>query len=324
MYVPINLGNMVLTVTLNPAIDKLIILNRFNIHKLHRLRKGEMSLITPGGKGVNIAYTLKLLGHDIVTSGFAGGHSGHMLCDAIRQTGIATNFIFTQGSTRTNIAVLNQKDETLTEINDFGQHVPKEDVDFFLENYERLLNRIDLVVIAGSIPLGVAKNIYCEMIEMAHKHGKKTIVHTVPQYTECIIKASPFVINPDMRSHHKLFGKKVDGIEQFIETGRSILIKAVKTEYVVFTHRIENVVAVTRNKTYIIRPKDLKIVNMLGYADAYLAGFIHAYLQGKSIQEMLKYASATGLTNVEDLYKEIQDIKKIEQNISRIDVEEVV
>ena len=85
---------MILTVTLNPAIDKILILNNFEVHKLHRLEAEEMSMITPGGKGVNIAYTLKLLGNEVIASGFAGGHSGHMLCDAIREIGITTNFIF--------------------------------------------------------------------------------------------------------------------------------------------------------------------------------------------------------------------------------------
>jgi 1-phosphofructokinase family hexose kinase len=314
---------MILTVTLNPAIDKILILNNFEVHKLHRLEAEEISMITPGGKGVNIAYTLKLLGNEVIASGFAGGHSGHMLCDSIREIGITTNFIFTQGATRTNTSILDRKHETLTEINDFGQEIPKEDIEFFIENYERLLNRVELVVIAGSLPKGVNIEVYNKLIEKAHEHKKKVIVHTSPVYTEDIMKSSPYLITPDMRSNHILFDKPVDGIAQFLEAGRYILTRTASTEFVVFTHRIENVVAITREKAYIIRPKDLKIVNMLGYGDAYLAGFVHALAQNMPTETILQYASAAGLTDVEDLYKEIKDIHKIEENLNRITVEEI-
>ena len=314
---------MILTVTLNPAIDKILILNNFEVHKLHRLEVEEISMITPGGKGVNIAYTLKLLGNDVIASGFAGGHSGHMLCDAIREIGITTNFIFTDGSTRTNTSILDRKHDTLTEINDFGQEIPSDDIEFFIENYERLLNRVELVVIAGSLPRGVTVGVYNKLIDKAKEHDKRVIVHTAPNHTEAILKSAPFLITPDMRSNHELFGKPVDGIAKFLEAGRYILTHAAETEFVIFTHRIENVVAITRDKSYIIRPKDLKIVNMLGYGDAYLAGFIHALNQNLPTTSVLQYASAAGLTDVEDLYKEIKDIHKIDKNMSRIEVEEV-
>lgn len=314
---------MILTVTLNPAIDKILILNHFELHKLHRLEEGEMSLVSPGGKGVNIACNLKTIGHEVITTGFAGGHAGHLLCDTLRKMGITTNFIFTPTNTRTNTAILDRKNETLTEINDFGQEISDDDVEFLLENYERLLNRIKLVVIAGSIPVGLNQQIYCRMVEMAKERNIKTILHANSDYTECFMKSSPFMINPDMRSHHMLFGKKTDGIGQFLEAGRYILTHSYDTEFVIFTHRIENVVAVTRERSFIIRPENLKIVNMLGYADAYLSGFIHAWLNGLPIDEVLRFASAAGLSDVEYLNKEIQSLESIEKNLSRIEVEEV-
>jgi len=108
-----------------------------------------------------------------------------------------------------------------------------------------------------------------------------------------------------------------------LEAGRQILTQSSDTEFVLFIHRIENVVAITREKSYIVRPENLKIANMLGYGDAYLAGFIHSYLQNLPITETLKFASAAGLTDVEDLYKEIRDVTQIKKNLSRISLEEI-
>jgi 1-phosphofructokinase family hexose kinase len=314
---------MILTVTLNPAIDKILILNHFEVHKLHRLKRDELSILTPGGKGVNIAQNLRKLGNEVITTGFAAGHSGHMLCDYLHQEGITTNFIFTEGNTRTNTSILDRENETLTEINDFGQKVSNDDIAYFLENFERLINRVKLIIIAGSLPVGANEDIICTMIKLARKQGKKTILHTNPDHTECYLASSPYLIVPDMRSNHVLFGKEVDGISKFLEAGRYILTHSPDTEYVVFIHRIENVVVISREKSYILRPRNLQIVNMLGYGDAYISGFVHAYLKNKPLKEALVYASAAGLTDVEDLYKEIRDISLIESNMERIDLEEV-
>ena len=156
---------MILTITLNPAIDKILILERFELHKLHRLNSEELTMTLPGGKGVNIALNLKVLGNEVIATGFAGGHAGHLLCDGLRQKGITTSFVFTGDATRTNISILDLKNETLTEINDFGQEVTTEDIDYFFDNYTRLLNRIKYVVIAGSVPRGVPDDVYNKLIK---------------------------------------------------------------------------------------------------------------------------------------------------------------
>ena len=314
---------MILTVTLNPAIDKILVLDSFEMHKLHRLHDGELSMVSAGGKGVNIAHSLKKLGNDVIASGFAGEHAGHLLCDAIRQAGITTNFIFTEGPTRTNITILDRQHEKLTMLNDFGQEISEEDIHFFLENFDRLLSRVKLIVVAGSLPRGVDSGIFSQMLQRAHKKGLNVVVNTSPKYLEVLMKEQPFLINPDMRSDHFFLGREVDGIHQFIDAGRTVLDACPQTQFVIFTHLLENVVVVTHSKGYVVRPMGLKIVNMLGYGDAWLSGFIHAYLQNKPVVDVLKYASAAGLTNVEDLHKELCDINKIKGNIRRIEVDEI-
>jgi 1-phosphofructokinase family hexose kinase len=314
---------MVLTVTLNPAIDKLLIMNQFVVHKLHRLESNEKSIISAGGKGVNIAMNLQILKDDVVASGFASGHSGHLLCDELRRKGITTSFIFTEGLTRTNISILDQENETLTEINDYGHSVTEADQAFFLENYDRLLHRVDTVVLAGSLPLGVSEEIYRKMIQLARRKKLKVIMHTSPYHMDPIMDSSPHIIIPDMRSFHEMLGKPCDGIDQFIQVGKEVLVKNKDSELVIFIHRIENVVAVSRSASFIIKPENLKIVNMLGYADAWLAGFIHQMLKNTSLRDTLNFASAAGLTNVESLHKEIMTVESIKKNLKRIIIEEL-
>ncbi len=315
---------MILTVTLNPAIDKLLVLNDFAIHKLHRLEKDELSLIGPGGKGVNVAINLRLLGDEVIASGFAGGHAGHLLCEGLREQGITTNFVFAPGLTRTNISILDRKNETLTEINDFGQQISEDDQRFLLDNYEKLLNRVGFVVLAGSLPEGMQAAYYGQLIDRAKAHRRKVVLHTMPNIIDELAGHAPYIFHPDMRSIHYLLGKPCDGIDRFIQVGKELLVRNRESEYVFFTHRIENAVVVSRQRTYILRPKDLKIVNMLGYNDAFIAGYIHAFHAGIEEEDALRFASAAGLTNVESIHKELQSEESIHENLERIETEIVV
>ena len=109
----------------------------------------------------------------------------------------------------------------------------------------------------------------------------------------------------------------------FLEVGRDLLALNPDTRLVVFIHRIENVIAIGRESSYIMRPRQLQIVNMLGYADAYLAGIVHAIRQDMSLKDSLLFASAAGLANVESINKDLDDTAAIHTNLSRIDMEEI-
>ncbi len=313
---------MVLTVTLNPAIDKMVMLRGYQIHALHRLKPGEQSMTLPGGKGVNIAMTLQLLGNQVVATGFAAGHTGHMLTDSIRNLGITTNFIFTEGTTRTNISILDVKHETLTEINEQGPDVSKEDQDYFLKNYIRLLHSAKMVVLGGSLPQNIKLEFYANLVFEARKKSVPVIAHVSSKYIEPILSEHPNVLVPDLRSKHRLEGKPVNVLQALHDLGGEFLQKSSKMDHVIFNNRIENVLAMDKNRAFVLKPENLKINNMLGYADAYVAGYAHGLLNGWEFKESLRFASACGLTNVEQVCKDLRDVQKINDNLSRISLEE--
>lgn len=312
---------MITTVTLNPAIDRVYLVNNFKVHKLHRLEQGD-SILSPGGKGVNIAISLQKLGLPTLAMGFAGGTRGRVLTQEIRKEGVATSFIFTAAETRTDISIFDREKNTLTEINESGSTVPQEEIDLFVDNYKKALNDTTLLIIGGSIPPKVKNNLYADLIRYAQEKNIRTIVHTSPKFIEYAIEAEATIINPDMRSSHELFGKPLDGVEEFIKAGKEILSKRKKTELVLFSHRLENVVAVTREKTFILRPQELKIINMLGYGDAVVAGLAYGLENKMSWADALKFACAAGLTNVESIEKQATDLTKIKANLPRIGIEE--
>lgn len=314
---------MILTVTANPAIDKIVLLQGFKMHKLHRISGREASLTLPGGKGVNIAIGLNTLSNEVVATGFASGYTGHLLTESVRNLGISTNFVFTEGTTRTNISVLDLKNETLTEVNEVGPTISEEDQTFYLDTYQRLLQNASLVIVGGSLPKGVGDNFYSQLVYYANKANVRIIMHVAPKYLDAILIENPDVIIPDLRSKKELGGYSLTEVDSLIELGQEILQRNARIKHVILENRIENVVALSRDKRYVIRPQHLKILNMLGYADAYVAGFAHNFVQNKAFEEALIFASACGLTNVEQVSKDLNNIDLISANLSRINLEEV-
>lgn len=314
---------MILTVTLNPAIDKMVVLNDFKLHALHRLTSKERSMTLPGGKGVNIALALKLLKNEVVVTGLAAGHNGHMLCDALREKGITTNFVFTGGNTRTNISILDLKNETLTEINESGPVIEKADESFFMETYARLLHRVNWVVIGGSMPKDCAANLYADMIQLAHEYHVPVILHTAGSNLEAILNLGVHTLIPDFRGVPTYNGNDVHEVDALVLTAKQLLENSPGTRHVLLINRIENVVAMSRDKSYILRPSNLNIVNMLGYADAFVAGFVHGIHKNDSFVNALQFATACGLTNVEQVYKDLLREDSVLENLNRITTEQL-
>ncbi len=312
---------MILTVTLNPAIDRLILLNKFQLHRLHRLKGHDKTMTLPGGKGVNIAMTLNLLGNEVVATGFAAGHTGHMLADALRNKGITTNFIFTDGNTRTNISLLDMENETLTEINESGPEVSLEDQEYFYRNYKRLLHYSKLVVIGGSMPANVPAEYYAKLIFEANRKSVPIIVHTSSRYLDAVLTEKPTALMPDLRSKLHLHGKPLNVLQALHDLGLNFFERCPALQFVVFPNRIENVLVMDKTVAKVLRPDNLNIINMLGYGDAFVAGFTHGMLHGMSFDEMSVFAAACGLSNVEQVCKDLKTVDQINTNLSRIKIE---
>lgn len=314
---------MITTVTLNPAIDKIYRIDDFHVHRLHRIREQERVVVSPGGKGVNVALVLHQMGLNPVAMGFAGGHTGRGLMEALHRAGLATSFVPTEQETRTDLFIIDEANATLTEVNEPGPRIQGRDLEHFRDLYGKILQQSELVVLAGSVPPGLPEDIYGDLILRGREKERKTILHAAPRFLEPALEAGPAVVVPDMRSTHVLFGREVDGVAGFVEAGRELLGRFPGVEQVMFIHRLENVVAVFAGEAYVLRPADLRIKSMLGYGDAVVAGIARGLFESAERLDSLRFACAAGLTNLEHADKLFAPLDGIRANLERIRIEEV-
>lgn len=184
---------MIVTVTMNPAIDKTVEIGRLQHGGLNRIQKVEYDA---GGKGINVSKTIHELGGHSIATGFLGGNNGRTIENVLTEKGITCDFLWVQGETRTNTKVFEESGE-LTELNEPGPQIPQEALEQLMEKLEGYAGEQTLFVLSGSIPAGVDKGIYAEIISRVHKKGAKVLLDADGELFRNALQAGPDMIKPN-------------------------------------------------------------------------------------------------------------------------------
>lgn len=188
---------MIITVTLNPALDKTLEVQGFAKGKLNRV---ENISTAPGGKGINVSIKLKELGEPNVAIGFFGGSAGFSIAGNLNLNGVRTEQVIVQGETRTNMKIVSGNE--LTEINEPGPKVNENDLERLNAAIEKYAVPGNIFVFSGSVPMGVDDKIYYRLINMVKAKGAIAILDADGDVFREGMKAVPYAIKPNI---HELF-----------------------------------------------------------------------------------------------------------------------
>lgn len=184
---------MVVTVTMNPAIDKTVEIDALIPGGLNRIRKVEYDA---GGKGINVSKTIQELGGKSIATGFLGGNAGKTIENVLNEKKIENDFIWVDGETRTNTKVFEQNGE-VTELNEPGPKISEEQTERLLKKLETLAGEDTLFVLSGSVPQGVDKDIYGRITRLVHKKGSKVLMDADGELFTRTLDAAPDIIKPN-------------------------------------------------------------------------------------------------------------------------------
>jgi 1-phosphofructokinase family hexose kinase len=187
---------MIVTVTLNAAIDRTLLVPNFQLGQRHRASVGST---TAGGKGINIARAARTLGVPVVATGLAGGRNGTLLVEELTTEGILNDFVRIRGESRTSTAVLDPTSNVYTEINEWGPEVADDELDVLREKLSYLAQGADYVVFAGSLPRGVDPGLYGELIRDANRRGLLTVLDSEGEALRLGLEAEPYLVSPNLR-----------------------------------------------------------------------------------------------------------------------------
>ncbi|MEU7425951.1 1-phosphofructokinase family hexose kinase [Streptomyces sp. NPDC048362] len=195
---------MILTVTLNTALDLTYRIRSLRPHTSHRVSEvGER----PGGKGVNVARVLAALGHEVTVTGFAGGGTGQAVRDRLAGTpGLTDALVPVAGSTRRTIAVVDELTGDTTQLNEPGPQIAPPEWGAFVDRYEELLPTASAVALCGSLPPGVPVGAYANLVRAARAHGVPVLLDTSGEPLRRGVAARPDLIKPNADELAELTG----------------------------------------------------------------------------------------------------------------------
>ncbi len=280
---------MIITVTMNPAIDKTVDVHSLNIGGLNRAK----SIVKDaGGKGINVSKTIHALGGDTLATGFLGGDAGRMIKYSLSQAGINHDFVTIEGETRTNTKIVDTSHNNLvTELNEPGPDISDNELELLCNKLEQYASADNIFVFSGSIPNGINPTIYGQLVKKLKKRRAKVCVDADGLLLSEAIKAKPFIIKPNKTELTRYFGISNDiSNEALIERGRELINEG--PQIVVISCGNHGAYFLTKDLIYYSSGIDIHPRSTVGAGDAMVAALTYGLNKNMSFEESCKLSIA--------------------------------
>lgn len=312
---------MILTVTLNAALDRTVAVPRIRMGRRHRAVESRRA---PGGKGVNVARALKHLGEPVVATGLAGGATGARIRELLTAESVLHDFTEVSGDSRTNIAIVDPTSGEQTEINERGPEVDAAEIERFTERLTYLARGATFCVIAGSLPPGAPVDLYADLIAALGELGVPVLLDTDGEPMRAGLRAQPSLVAPNAAEAEEAvgfeFGESEDlmmGLDSLVEMGAEDA----------FVTTADGCVAIAgkgaERRRYEATIEPLEAVASVGSGDAFLAGLAASRRAGRTTVESLAFAVACGAESTQHLGAGSLDVAEVSRMVDRVSVREL-
>jgi 1-phosphofructokinase/tagatose 6-phosphate kinase len=300
---------MILTVTLNAAVARTLVVPSLTIGQRHRAPE---SITLAGGKGINVARSLRTLGVPVLATGFAGGRNGDAVRDGLSAAAIPFDLVEIEGHSRTSTAIIDPMAGTQTEINEYGPEVSPSEVREFTRRLEHLMEYATAVVFAGSLPSNLDESFFVGLVQRARERGLYTVVDSTPPVLRAVLKANPSLVSPNQHEAESVVGF------DFIEEGdfsRSLsrLVELGALGACV-TSREGHSYLTTEAGIVSGRAPTVETISPIGSGDAYLAGLLAGLLhRGLAPVDAVRLAAGCAAANAETLGAGLFEARRAEE-----------
>jgi 1-phosphofructokinase/tagatose 6-phosphate kinase len=312
---------VILTVTLNAAIDRTVAVPNFRLGRRHRAVE---SRTVAGGKGINVARALSLLGRPVIAAGFVGGPTGTRVLEQLREESVLTDFTRIAAETRINLAVIDPTSGEQTEINERGPAVSPEEVKKLFERIGYLASGAKICVLAGSLPPGAGDDLYARLIADLGRRGVPVVLDAEGEAMLAGVRAGASMVTPNEREAEELVGQEfadpgdlAQGLDELVRLGAA---EAAIT-------RPDGCVAVigegAERRLLQIHTEPLEPVSTVGSGDAFLAGYVAARYEGRSPEDCLAYGVACGAESTQHFGAGTVDRNQVDRLLGEVAVNDL-
>lgn len=302
--------------TLNPAIDKTVVVEQFEEGGLNRVRPDIKN--DPGGKGINVAKVLQRFNVDVLATGLIAGQQGKKLLASLNQMQIKTDFTEIAGETRTNLKIVDLAKKQTTEVNEPGFTVGEKSLADFTNKLAAHLTDVSYLVLGGSFPQGVPSTIYHDFIKKAEIHGVKTILDAEGEAFREGLKAQPYAVKPNAYELEVYFGRKLATIEDLVIAGRQLIEMGVKL--VIISMGKDGAIIMDEMEIFQAATLPIKPDSTVGAGDSMVGVLVYCLLHNMSLKEIAKWTSAAGGITASKQGTEVCTFDEVKMAAEKIEV----
>ena len=290
---------MIVTVTVNAALDRTLTVPVFQIGFRHR---SSDVLTLAGGKGINVARALKRLDMPVVATGLAGGRTGTRIVEELTAEAILNDFVRIAAESRTSTAVVDPTSGAYTEINEWGPEVTAAELQTLSEKLHYLSRGADFVVLSGSLPRKVPTSFYADTARELGRRDVRVVLDSEGEPLQVGVEAAPFLVSPNQREAEQLVGQELEDDDDFLmaldaiaEMGARNVLITLETGCFALLRFGKKTRRVRALAPYV------EPVSGVGSGDVLLAQFLASVVDERAPDETLRLAVAAGAASVREV-----------------------
>ncbi|MBE6572955.1 MAG: 1-phosphofructokinase family hexose kinase [Ruminococcaceae bacterium] len=303
------------TLTLNPCLDRTMYFqNRFEAGALNR---ASQTVLTLGGKGINVSRFFKILGVDAPAYGFSGGSNGDIMKKLLFEEGVECCFTESMADTRMNIKMIDQS-EVCTEANEKGGPISDLELKKLLSDLENAVEKDKYFFLGGSIPHPVDNSVYNFITQMLKDKGAKVILDCDGEALKKGIEAGPSLIKPNLFELSGLVGKKVETVEDALSECKRLYVE--KGVEILCTMSEKGAIFAGECGLFSVTSPRVELRGFTGAGDSFLTAFIYERERTGSVAEALKFASSAAGAKVELPGSTLPTLDEMKKYISCVEI----
>lgn len=306
----------IVTITLNPAIDQTVFVDRFVPGTVNRTSRHHRQA---GGKGVNVSALLGNYGVSSTATGFLGKENQSVFTGLFRKYGVTDAFVRLPGETRVGIKIIDESSRETTDINFPGLEPTFADMKRFEGKLRKMALKDRWFVVSGSLPKGVGVEVFAEILALLKAGGAKVAVDTSGPALSAAIDAEVDLIKPNEHELAEYLGKALPDFASKVSA--AVGIQKSKVRNVILSLGGEGALFITPEKALMASAPPVKVVSTVGAGDSLLAGFLAGIATGRTPVECARLATVFAWSTLENLTRELPPHDVIERRLPKIKVQ---
>ncbi|WP_196590964.1 1-phosphofructokinase family hexose kinase [Pectinatus frisingensis] len=307
---------MILVISLNSSLDKIYTADKLIYGGVIRANTVNN---TAGGKGIHVADVITTLGEKCILTGFLGGETGKFIKDKLDERKIMHRFVTIKAETRSCINIITP-DGKQTEILELGPFITIDEQQIFLERYCTLLEKAEIIVASGSLPMNIDKTFYAKLIYLANDKGKKFLLDTSGRALQSSIVANPYIIKPNAAEMENAVHCEIKNVKDAVS---ALSLSSDQVEMPIISLGKDGAVIRYNERIYYVIPPKIVLSNAVGSGDAFMAGLAVGLARKHDIKTVMRLACACGAANAMESESGFVRRKNVKNLLEKVIIKEL-